>query len=68
TKKHYKIYRPQKTLTRVSCFPQCLSCDCRQWYRRNFTITFLMARVTLQNMWNNLSPANGGEKNDPIAI
>uniref|UniRef100_A0A8C6S6C7 Cytochrome c oxidase assembly factor 8 n=1 Tax=Neogobius melanostomus TaxID=47308 RepID=A0A8C6S6C7_9GOBI len=37
----------------------------KEWYRRNFTITFLMARVTLQNMWNNLSPANGGKKNDP---
>uniref|UniRef100_A0A8C6S5Q6 Uncharacterized protein n=1 Tax=Neogobius melanostomus TaxID=47308 RepID=A0A8C6S5Q6_9GOBI len=54
-------------MTRVSCFPPCLSCDCREWYRRNFTITFLMARVTLQNMWNNLSPANGGKKNDPTA-
>uniref|UniRef100_A0A8C6S607 Uncharacterized protein n=1 Tax=Neogobius melanostomus TaxID=47308 RepID=A0A8C6S607_9GOBI len=39
----------------------------KEWYRRNFTITFLMARVTLQNMWNNLSPANGGKKNDPTA-
>ncbi|KAK7903978.1 hypothetical protein WMY93_016585 [Mugilogobius chulae] len=27
----------------------------KEWYRRNFTITFLMARVTLQNVWKNLS-------------
>uniref|UniRef100_A0A8C6SJL1 Uncharacterized protein n=1 Tax=Neogobius melanostomus TaxID=47308 RepID=A0A8C6SJL1_9GOBI len=39
----------------------------KEWYRRNFTITFLMARVTLQNTWNNLSPANGGKKNDLTA-
>ncbi|XP_058471387.1 cytochrome c oxidase assembly factor 8 [Solea solea] len=26
----------------------------REWYRRNFTITFLMARVTLRNMWTNV--------------
>nr|XP_057947166.1 cytochrome c oxidase assembly factor 8 [Doryrhamphus excisus] len=23
----------------------------KEWYRRNFTITFLMARVTLHNLW-----------------
>lgn len=39
----------------------------KEWYRRNFTITFLMARVTLQNVWKNLSTANNKKKNDPTA-
>lgn len=38
----------------------------KEWYRRNFTITFLMARVALQNMWKNLSP-NGSKKTSSTA-
>lgn len=38
----------------------------KEWYRRNFTITFLMARVTLQNLWKSLSPTTS-KKNGPTA-
>lgn len=30
----------------------------KEWYRRNFTITFLMARVAVQNLWKHLSSYN----------
>ncbi|XP_069577504.1 cytochrome c oxidase assembly factor 8 isoform X1 [Brachyistius frenatus] len=35
----------------------------RQWYRRNFTITFLMARVALNSMWRTLSERHSSKKN-----
>lgn len=38
----------------------------KEWYRRNFTITFLMARVAFHNMWKHLSP-NSSKKNGPTA-
>lgn len=38
----------------------------REWYRRNFTITFLMARVALQNLWKHLTP-NSSNNNGPTA-
>uniref|UniRef100_A0A3B3ZR41 Uncharacterized protein n=1 Tax=Periophthalmus magnuspinnatus TaxID=409849 RepID=A0A3B3ZR41_9GOBI len=36
----------------------------KEWYRRNFTITLLMARVVLQNFWKNLSQ-NGKKSSSP---
>lgn len=38
----------------------------KEWYRRNFTITFLMARVAVQNLWKQLSSVNS-KKNGPTA-
>ncbi|XP_037603000.1 cytochrome c oxidase assembly factor 8 [Sebastes umbrosus] len=35
----------------------------KEWYRRNFTITFLMARVTLKNMWRTVTERHNNKKN-----
>nr|XP_046267877.1 cytochrome c oxidase assembly factor 8 isoform X2 [Scatophagus argus] len=35
----------------------------KEWYRRNFTITLLMARVALNNMWKTVTDRHGGGKN-----
>lgn len=35
-------------LTGVPLFP------CRDWYKRNFAITFFMGKVALERMWNKL--------------
>ncbi|XP_068573662.1 cytochrome c oxidase assembly factor 8 [Cebidichthys violaceus] len=35
----------------------------REWYRRNFTITLLMARVTLKNMWRTVTERYNSKKN-----
>lgn len=38
----------------------------REWYRRNFTITFLMAQVTLYNMWRTIADRrSSNRKNTP---
>lgn len=29
---------------------------CRDWYKRNFAITFFMGRVALERVWNKLRP------------
>ncbi|TKS87219.1 Apoptogenic protein 1, mitochondrial [Collichthys lucidus] len=34
----------------------------REWYRRNFTITLLMARVALNNMWKTVTDRRGRKK------
>ncbi|XP_034530811.1 cytochrome c oxidase assembly factor 8 [Notolabrus celidotus] len=34
-----------------------------EWYRRNFTITLLMARVALNNMWKTFTDRYGSKKN-----
>ncbi|XP_038584016.1 cytochrome c oxidase assembly factor 8-like [Micropterus salmoides] len=34
-----------------------------EWYRRNFTITLLMARVSLKNMWRTVTNRHSGKKN-----
>lgn len=34
----------------------------KEWYRRNFTITLLMARVTLHNFWRAISERKGSKK------
>lgn len=36
----------------------------REWYRRNFAITLLMARVTLHNMWKAISERRSRKKNN----
>lgn len=36
----------------------------REWYRRNFTITMLMARVALHNMWRAISERKGSKNNN----
>lgn len=36
----------------------------REWYRRNFTITLLMARVALNNMWKTVSNRYSRKKNN----
>ncbi|XP_035530418.1 cytochrome c oxidase assembly factor 8, partial [Morone saxatilis] len=35
-----------------------------EWYRRNFTITLLMARVALNNMWKTVTDRRSGKKNN----
>ncbi|XP_042245177.1 cytochrome c oxidase assembly factor 8 isoform X3 [Thunnus maccoyii] len=35
----------------------------KEWYRRNFTITFLMARVALHNIWRTVSHKHNSKKN-----
>ncbi|KAM8737182.1 cytochrome c oxidase assembly factor 8 [Acanthopagrus schlegelii] len=35
----------------------------KEWYRRNFTITLLMARVALNNMWKTVSDRYSRKKN-----
>ncbi|KAK2826767.1 hypothetical protein Q5P01_020981 [Channa striata] len=35
----------------------------KEWYRRNFTITLLMARVTLNNMWRTVTDRHSSKKN-----
>ncbi|XP_054469370.1 cytochrome c oxidase assembly factor 8 [Anoplopoma fimbria] len=35
----------------------------KEWYRRNFTITFLMARVALRNMWRTVNERYNRKKN-----
>ncbi|XP_028995806.1 cytochrome c oxidase assembly factor 8 [Betta splendens] len=35
----------------------------KEWYRRNFTITLLMARVTLKNMWMTVTNKCSSRKN-----
>ncbi|XP_076022133.1 cytochrome c oxidase assembly factor 8 [Genypterus blacodes] len=38
----------------------------KEWYRRNFTITLFMARVTFQNMWTTVADRrSGSKKNTP---
>ncbi|XP_051241390.1 cytochrome c oxidase assembly factor 8 [Dicentrarchus labrax] len=34
-----------------------------EWYRRNFTITLLMGRVALNNMWKTVTDRRSGRKN-----
>lgn len=29
---------------------------CRDWYKRNFAITFFMGKVALERVWNKLRP------------
>ena len=29
---------------------------CRDWYKRNFAITFFMGKVALERIWNKLRP------------
>ncbi|XP_075883755.1 cytochrome c oxidase assembly factor 8 isoform X1 [Nelusetta ayraudi] len=36
----------------------------KEWYRRNFTITMLMARVTLHNMWRAITERKGSKNNN----
>ncbi|XP_050933980.1 cytochrome c oxidase assembly factor 8 [Lates calcarifer] len=36
----------------------------KEWYRRNFTITLLMARVALNNMWRTVTVRNSRKKNN----
>lgn len=36
----------------------------KEWYRRNFTITMLMARVALHNMWRAISEWKGSKNNN----
>lgn len=36
----------------------------KEWYRRNFTITMLMARVALHNMWRAISERKGSKNNN----
>ncbi|XP_030299681.1 cytochrome c oxidase assembly factor 8 [Sparus aurata] len=36
----------------------------KEWYRRNFTITLLMARVALNNMWKTVSDRFSRKKNN----
>uniref|UniRef100_I3K3F7 Cytochrome c oxidase assembly factor 8 n=1 Tax=Oreochromis niloticus TaxID=8128 RepID=I3K3F7_ORENI len=35
----------------------------KEWYRRNFTITLLMARVTLNSMWRTVTERQSSKKN-----
>ncbi|XP_020513255.2 cytochrome c oxidase assembly factor 8 [Labrus bergylta] len=35
----------------------------KEWYRRNFTITLLMARVSLSNMWRTVTDRHKSKKN-----
>uniref|UniRef100_A0A3Q0T0Z0 Cytochrome c oxidase assembly factor 8 n=1 Tax=Amphilophus citrinellus TaxID=61819 RepID=A0A3Q0T0Z0_AMPCI len=35
----------------------------KEWYRRNFTITLLMARVTLNSVWRTVSERHSSKKN-----
>ncbi|KAM7376399.1 hypothetical protein PAMP_006135 [Pampus punctatissimus] len=35
----------------------------KEWYRRNFTITLLMARVALHNMWRTVTHKHNSKKN-----
>lgn len=35
----------------------------KEWYRRNFTITLLMARVTLKSMWRTVTERHNNKKN-----
>ncbi|KAA8589321.1 cytochrome c oxidase assembly factor 8 [Etheostoma spectabile] len=35
----------------------------KEWYRRNFTITLLMARVALKNMWRTVTERHSSKKN-----
>ncbi|XP_026196079.1 cytochrome c oxidase assembly factor 8 [Anabas testudineus] len=35
----------------------------KEWYRRNFTITLLMARVALKNMWTTVTDKHNSKKN-----
>ncbi|XP_053701689.1 cytochrome c oxidase assembly factor 8 [Synchiropus splendidus] len=39
----------------------------KEWYRRNLTITFLMARVSLWNMWKRLANKYNTRNNTPTA-
>ncbi|XP_042356986.1 cytochrome c oxidase assembly factor 8 [Plectropomus leopardus] len=36
----------------------------KEWYRRNFTITLLMARVALKNMWRTISERQNSKKDN----
>lgn len=48
------------TLCKVKHSVFCVS---REWYRRNFTITLLLARVTLNSMWRTVTERQSSKKN-----
>ncbi|XP_026156871.1 cytochrome c oxidase assembly factor 8 [Mastacembelus armatus] len=39
----------------------------KEWYRRNFTITLLMARIALNNMWRTISDRHNKRSSTPTA-
>lgn len=36
--------------------PALILFPCRDWYKRNFAITFFMGKVRLERIWNKLRP------------
>lgn len=38
--------------------PVLILFPCRDWYKRNFAITFFMGKVALERIWNKLRPGN----------
>lgn len=60
-KEHIHRASSAKLLQSLSV-PLCVCLPCSEWYRRNFSITLLMARVALNAAWKSVTNRSGSKK------